>query len=450
MASRAVDDVTVSAPQMGKTATGQVWLMAEAWMHGADPRPWWWTAPTYAQARHGFRGIVDMARGAGILQAATSTVPLQAEFINGARLEARSWDRPEGMYGPSVLGLVVDEFGMLTAAAYQAISSRRAETIRQGFGRARYLGNVGPMDGTAHALWKLAEQGQSGFACRRWTWRDRMAADPCPCNLPIVLETAGAHRPDCPRRTYAEFIAREAARMSAPQFRALWEAEWLDWNELPVYEFDRAVHVKRDLVLQPQLAVELACDFNVDPMAWIVGQSHGGEVWALDEIAIEGGATTQDACNEFIRRYPDQKLAVDVYGDASGTARKTSASQTDYQIIRAILGGYYRQFRLCVPRINPAVVDRVNAVNALMRPTIGLSRYAVHERCKGLIEDYARVSWRPGTRDLDKSNKKLTHFSDAEGYRITSLHPVHVNREIFVATCTADAPLHDSIATLEF
>jgi hypothetical protein len=375
-----------------------------------------------------------MARDVGILQSATNTPPLQAEFVNGARIEGRSWDRPEGMYGPSVLGLVVDEFGQLTPQAYQAISSRRAETIRQGFGRARYLGNVGPMDGTAHHLWSMAEQGRSGFACRRWTWRDRMAADPCPCNLPIDIDNAEQHREDCPRREYAIFIAREAARMSAAQFRSLWEAEWLDWNELPVYEFDRAVHVRSDLAIQHQLPLELACDFNVDPMAWIVGQSPCDEIWALDEIGIPGGATTQDACNEFVRRYPFPRLDVAVYGDASGTARKTSASLTDYQIIHQILGSYYRSVRMCVPRANPAVQDRVNAFNALMAPLAGNPRYFVHPRCVGLIEDLARVSWRPGTRDLDKRDKSRTHYTDADGYRVVAKQPVQSSRPIVVVT----------------
>ena len=211
--------------------------------------------------------------------------------------------------------------------------------------------------------------------------------------------------------------------MSSPQFRQLFEAEWADWNQLPVYEFDRAVHVRDDLLLDPRLPIELACDFNVDPMAWIVGQHHHDEAWALDEIAIPGGATTLEACQEFERRYPGHRGGLVVYGDASGSARKTSASATDYQIIREQLGGYLN-FRMQVPGSNPPVTDRVNAFNARLRAANGSIRYWVHPRCSGLVNDLARVSWKPGTRDIDKSNKRLTHYSDAEGYRIAHLFPM--------------------------
>ena len=58
--------------------------------------------------------------------------------------------------------------------------------------------------------------------------------------------------------------------MSGPQFRRLYEAEWADWNELPVYTFDRAVGpvfewtryeegVLRNLIeLYPDLAAPLS------------------------------------------------------------------------------------------------------------------------------------------------------------------------------------------------
>ncbi len=425
LTSKALDDVTVSAPQLGKSAVGAWWLFGCAAEHGRDLRPWWWTSPTYSQAKHGIGLLAHFARSAGLLLSATATFPLRVELTNGAVIEGRSWDRPEGMYGPSVLGIVVDEFGQLTPQAYSAISSRRAETIRQGFGYARYLGNVGPMDGTAHGLWEQAERGDAGFECRRWTWRDRAEAHDCGCGLPVDLEHAQEHRPACERGVYVRFIAREAARMGRVQFRSLWEAEWADWNELPVYEFDRAIHVRPDLSLQRALEVDLSCDFNVDPMAWIIGQHHGGEAWAVDEISLEGGSTTVDACNEFIRRYPDAKLHIAVYGDASGTARKTSATQTDYQIIQSILGSYYQQLRICVPKSNPPVMDRVNAYNAMLKPADGSTpRYYISDKCVGLATDLARVSFKPGSRELDKRNKKLTHYTDADGYRVVSVAPV--------------------------
>ena len=41
-----------------------------------------------------------------------------------------------------------------------------------------------------------------------------------------------------------------------------------------------------------------------------------------------------------------------------------------------------------------------------------------------LIGDLEKVTNKEGTRDIDKSNKKLTHMSDALGYGVNWLKPV--------------------------
>jgi hypothetical protein len=446
LTSTVVDDLTVSAPQLGKSFTGQCWLLAAAYMNGEDPRPWWWAAPTYQQARHGYLGLVNMARSAGLLASATVSVPFELKLTTGGIIQGRSWERPGGLYGTTILGCVVDEFGQMTHEAYSALSSRRGETISQGLGRFRYLGNTGAVGGPAEALWNLAEDGHDGFRCRRWTWRDRAICHPCTCELPVELSSANLHAEHCPRGIYVRFIAREADRMSAPQFRMLYEAEWADWNDLPVYQFDRSVHVDAT-ILKPAGVIDLACDFNVDPMAWIIGCSHGDQLLACDELTMPGGATTQEAVREFIRRYPDRRATVRVFGDASGTARRTSASRTDYQIILDALRQHYLNVEHHVPKANPPVADRVNAVNAALQSSTGAVRYRIHPRCVGLINDFARVSWKPGTRDIDKSNRQLTHFSDAEGYRINYLRPIKPKTGMRVAVGTGR---HESVAQVAF
>lgn len=425
--STAKDDVTISAPQLGKTFTGATWLASAAWMGGKSIEPWWWIAPTYSTCRHGFRLMCDLMQSAGVLESQTTTPPLQAKLINGALIEGRSWDRPEGLYGPTIRGAVVDEFGQLTAWAYSAISSRRAETVSRGEGHIRYLGNVGEIGGEAERLWNMAESGEPGFASRRWSWRDRAWSHACGCGgaggVEPDLATAHLHSSACRRGVYLMFVKREAGRMSAPQFRQLYGAEWADWNLLPVYTFDREVHDDDSLVMQGSLPVDLMCDFNVDPMAWLVGQHKGEDAWVLDEISLGAGATTVSACKEMMRRYPNPGLTIHVYGDASGSARKTSADETDYQIMRRMLRGYYREVQFRVPVSNPAVVNRVNSFNARLRSASGEVRWRCHPRCRGLRKDLARVSWKPGTREIKKV-VGLTHFSDAEGYRMARLYPV--------------------------
>lgn len=427
MYSTARDDLTISVPQAGKSTAAAEWLLTAAWYGGASPAPWWWTAPTHAICSTGFnKRLVWMAKEAGIVKRATTSPPFKCELINGALIEGRSWDQPDGLAGETIRGAVIDEFGQMTQAAYKQMSARRAETVTRGEGFFRWLGNVGEVGGEAETLWNRAESGAPGFACRRWTWRDRALDHHCSCHQKIrPPELNQQHAADCIRGIYVDFVSEEAARMSKAEFQQLYEAEWVDWTQLPAYTFVRDRHVDESKCqFDPNLPIDLACDFNVDPMAWVIGQHRGDIAWVLDEISIEGGATTAAACREFIRRFPDSNTEVIVYGDRTGRSRDTRNNVSDYDIIKTMIGGHYPRFSMRVPRNNPAVTDRLNAVNAKLENALGVTTYWVHPRAAKTANDYARVSLKPGTRDIQKTGaaKNLSHYSDADGYRLHYLY----------------------------
>ena len=106
-----------------------------------------------------------------------------------------------------------------------------------------------------------------------------------------------------------------------------------------------------------------------------------------------------------------------------GAARST-AGHSDYEIIRQ----FFRtqsDFHVSYHgrSSNPAVRDRVNAVNAMLCNHQGERRLLVNPCCKQLIRDLERVSWKADSHDnllpqLDKTNPGLTHVSDALGYLI--------------------------------
>ena len=83
-----------------------------------------------------------------------------------------------------------------------------------------------------------------------------------------------------------------------------------------------------------------------------------------------------------------------------------------------------------VPNSNPAVRDRVNAVNGMLCNQQGQRRLLVNPGCKQLIQDLERVSWKADSHDnllpqLDKTNPGLTHVSDALGYLIEAEFGLH-------------------------
>lgn len=193
------------------------------------------------------------------------------------------------------------------------------------------------------------------------------------------------------------------------------------------YMFDRREHVK-ECSYNPNKRIRLAVDFNVSPMCAVVFQLYSKEpkIRIFDEIKIriggEGELLTSRLAKELKKRYPrdmkdimGRKLKVSpyiAYPDPAGQQRKTSAPHTDHQVL--IKEG----LELKVKRKAPRVIDRLNSVNNAFKHMI------IHPKCKGLIKDFEQVVLKEGTRDIDKTNPELTHFTDAIGYAIDIEMPV--------------------------
>jgi hypothetical protein len=168
--------------------------------------------------------------------------------------------------------------------------------------------------------------------------------------------------------------------------------------------------------VDPQLPLLWALDFNVDPMSSVIAQVDGQRVRVLDEIVIRH-ATTNEACEEFCRRYPHHEAGVAIYGDASGFHAQTSGA-SDYEMIR-------EYFRACanirlerrVPKSNPPVKDRLNLTNKQLKSASGIVGLTVDPKCKELIQDFEEVCFKEDSNQIDKDrDRRRTHLSDALGY----------------------------------
>lgn len=183
--------------------------------------------------------------------------------------------------------------------------------------------------------------------------------------------------------------------------------------------FDREVHVRR-VEVDTRLPLLWTLDFNVDPMCSLVAQQLHDEFRVIDEIVLRRASTAQ-ACEEFLNRYPYHPERLVVYGDASGARMQTSGS-TDYQTIRdALTRAGVRTMEFRVQPANPAVRNRVSLVNATFKPAVGDPRLFIDARCKELIQDLEEVSYKPDSVVIDKEkDPKRTHLSDALGYLVWS------------------------------
>jgi hypothetical protein len=191
------------------------------------------------------------------------------------------------------------------------------------------------------------------------------------------------------------------------------------------YAFDRKAQMG-NVPYVPGHPLFWALDFNVNPLCSVYGQVINGVVRVLDELVLPN-SNTLAACEEFLARTTKIPglLQVYVYGDPSGEGRRTAASRTDWQIVRAFFGRYPDKFVALfrVPSAAGLVKDRVNCVNAMLLNHDGKRRLFLDASCRELAKDLDQFVWKadPSGRalvELDKSDLMRSHTSDALGYMI--------------------------------
>ncbi len=219
-----------------------------------------------------------------------------------------------------------------------------------------------------------------------------------------------------------EYLARMEEVMPSLQAEQYLEGRFVNTTSGRVYyAFDRRIHIrnqKRDSTKK----LILACDFNVNPMVWVIAQEYGERVGILDEIVLREADTAQ-AVGEFRARFETDSGGVELYGDAAGKHRDTrQVGRTDYTIIKDLMG----EARMRIPSSNPGVKDRVNAVNLLLQSKNESKGVEIDPRCKELIKDLETLVYKEGSRgvQIDKSDPARTHASDAFGYYVSGRFPI--------------------------
>ena len=180
--------------------------------------------------------------------------------------------------------------------------------------------------------------------------------------------------------------------------------------------FDRLENVQGQSY-DPRYPLLWALDFNVNPMCSVIAQKVGNQIRVLDEIVLSR-VTTEDACMEFVRRFPDARKVV-IYGDASGSRMQTTGT-SDYGMMRRFFNSYcMRNVEYRVPKANPAVRDRLDVMNGALCSAGGDRTLYIDPRCKELITDLEQVVLQEGTMIIDKTkDPRRTHLSDALGYLV--------------------------------
>jgi len=149
-------------------------------------------------------------------------------------------------------------------------------------------------------------------------------------------------------------------------YRQEFQASFENLTAGAVYHaFDRDQNVERHS-FDPRLPLFWSLDFNVNPMCSVIGQRDGDRVYIIGELALPN-SNTWAACEAFlycIQRWGARPPKISIYGDATGSSRRTAASRTDWQLVREFFKRWPYQISINVPGTNPPVKDRINCMNA--------------------------------------------------------------------------------------
>jgi hypothetical protein len=418
--------VLVAGRRFGKTYLALVELCQAASVRGCLA---WYVAPTYKQAKRiAWKTLKQMTKG--YWASKPNETDLRIELVWGGTICLRGADDYDSLRGDGLDFIVLDEYASMAPEAWTEVL-RPALADKQG--KALFIGTP---RGRNH-FFELYEAALDQPQWARFQFTTAQGG-----NVTAKELDSATHELD--ERTYRQ------------EFQASFESLGVG---MVYYAFDRRQNI-RDLGYNPALPVFWSLDFNINPLCSVLGQIVQGRVHILDELILPN-SNTLAACDEFLERtrkwtmapamtgLPEGSAAFEdvmralqpaplnvyIHGDATGEQRKTSASRTDWQIVKQFFGRYTDRYHagFRVPSDNPPVKDRINCVNAMLRNHAGEHRLLIDPRCKQLIKDLEQVCWKAdpygnALADVDKSDPMRTHVSDAVGYWIAREFPMRAQR----------------------
>lgn len=179
--------------------------------------------------------------------------------------------------------------------------------------------------------------------------------------------------------------------------------------------FDRHLNHTPETIKEGE-TLHVGIDFNVLNMTAVVNTVRGGLPLTLAELTkVRDTPAMAVLLNE---RFRDKGHQVVVYPDASGkNTSSKNASESDLTILRQA------GFTIVVDDDNPAVKDRVNAVNAMILNDRGERRWKINtDACPDTTEAFEQQAY-----DLHGDPDKTTghdHPPDAQGYFLVKRYPI--------------------------
>lgn len=172
----------------------------------------------------------------------------------------------------------------------------------------------------------------------------------------------------------------------------------------------------------------LMLDFNINP------GMHGeiGHYDSIDDVfdvvheIFDHGLSLQKLLQRFIAFYHKMGPfpSIHVYGDPAGGARSIETGHTRIDVIRQALTEAGLPNIMRFASSHPSPIDVINSANEALRDFEEVPHVRVHSRCERLLNDFENVVWNDAGTNVDKSDKMITHASEAFGHWVHRLRRV--------------------------
>jgi hypothetical protein len=349
--------------------------------------------PTYDLVRTiGFPRFEEVLEQAAI-PFKTNKTDAVIQFGGFGSLIFRTMDTPERIVGYEVADSLVDELDTLPKDKARDVWNKIISRNRQK-----------KPDGALNTVGVATTPEGYKWVYERWV---RNAAP----GYRIIKATTQSNAKNLPEGYISSLQASYPSQLLA----AYLDGEFVNLSAGSVYpNFDRVLNFTNERI-RPLEPLHIGLDFNVTKMAASVHVLRDGKPHAVDELTDV--FDTPAMIGLIQRRF--QGHPIYIYPDASGKARKSqNASESDLSLLRQA------KFMVCVNQSNPAIKDRVLAMNQLLDKR----DYKINpDTCPALVEGLEKQAY-DKNGEPDKTSG-LDHILDAAGYFISYKFPV-VSRAI--------------------
>ncbi|MFA5040020.1 MAG: terminase family protein [Bdellovibrionales bacterium] len=213
-----------------------------------------------------------------------------------------------------------------------------------------------------------------------------------------------------------DFIDTLREQYPSELFEAYVNGEFINLTSGTIYKyFKRTTHhsIEIDNTIEE---LYIGQDFNIGGCVSIVYVKRGDELIAVNEFE---SYDTKTIIDNIKHKYKDR--VINIYPDASGNAKKTSASQTDINMLRNA------GFKVFVNGRNPSVKDRHNIVNNQFEKMRLKVNTVLCPKFTNALEQHAFNQ--NGEPDKFAGAGTVDDYTDAGTYPIAYMFPIVIDRK---------------------